>query len=134
MLQGLHKNPLVSSRALRECTNYWFHTAICRTNPCCSVICLLFTGEHDYRVFSKLRNPHYLFNDDLGFCGNWAVCCNGEALDATSRTEKFRGFPQNLWVNTGTLLQHRPWFRPTQNLARVIEHHEVYFTVLIFML
>lgn len=115
MLQGLHKNTLVSSRARRECTNYWFHTAICRTNPCCSVICLLFTREHDYRVFSKLRNPHYLFNDDLGFCDNWTVCCNGEAQDATSPTEKFHGFPKNLWVNTGLLLQQRLRSLPTRS-------------------
>lgn len=103
----------MSSRARRECTNYWFHTAICCTNPCCSVICLLFTGEHDYRVFSKLRNPHYLFNDDLGFCDKWTVSCNREAQDATSPNEKFRGFPQILWVNTGMLLQHRPRSLPT---------------------
>jgi hypothetical protein len=115
MLQGLHKNPLVSSRARRECTNYWFHTAICCTNSCCSVICLLVTGEHDYRVFSKLRNPHYLFNDDLCFCDNWTVCCDGEAHDATSPTEKFRGFTQNLWVNTGLLLQHRLSSLPTRS-------------------
>ena len=129
MLQGLHKNPLVSSRARRECTNYWFHTAICCTNPCCSVICLLFTGEHDYRVFSKLRNPHYLFNDGLGFCGNWTVCCNGEAQDATSQTEKFRGFPQNLWVNTGCycstdhdlcLPTHHSWLHSHHNQLSVI--------------
>ena len=120
MLKGLHKNPLVSSRARRECTNYWFHTAICCTNPRCSVICLLFTGEHDYRVFSKLRNPCYLFDDDFVFCGHWTVWRNGKAPDVTFRTEKFRGFPQNFWVNTGMLPQHRPRSLPTRSLST---HH-----------
>jgi hypothetical protein len=52
----LHKNPLVSSHARRESTNYWVHTAICRAPPAALRFVCYSLRKHDY---SEFRKPHY---------------------------------------------------------------------------
>jgi hypothetical protein len=58
--------------------------------------------------------------------GITTICCNGKEQDATSPTEKFRGFPQYLWANTRMLQQHRPRSLPTRyspnHHSRLLSH------------
>lgn len=98
----LYHLALVTSALITGCTQ----PSAVRT-PRSSVICLLFSAERDYRVFSKLRNPYCLFNDDFGLSGHKTVWRNSKAPDATFRIEKFRGFPQNASVNTRMSPRHR---------------------------